>query len=82
MFSQHHHVKVVDVISEKVALIHERKSPIQDEYVEKYVAEKELYLTATLDAKAAYSGADFVVIAFLPTMTATPRISIIQPSKM
>lgn len=63
LLSQHNHVTAVDVIPEKVELINRRKSPIQDEYIEKYLAEKELDLTATLDGKAAYSGADFVVIA-------------------
>lgn len=63
LLSQHHHVTAVDIISEKVELINNRKSPIQDEYIEKYLAEKELDLTATLDAKEAYSDADFVVIA-------------------
>lgn len=59
----HHKVYAVDIIPEKVELINNRKSPIQDEYIEKYLAEKELDLTATLDAKLAYSNADFVVIA-------------------
>lgn len=63
LLSQHHEVKAVDIIPEKVTLINDRKSPIQDEYIEKYLAEKELNLTATLDAKDAYSDADFVVIA-------------------
>ena len=54
LLSQHHHVTAVDVIPEKVALINQRKSPIQDDYIEKYLAEKELYLTATLDGKTAY----------------------------
>lgn len=63
LLSQHHHVTAVDIIPEKVALINNRKSPIQDDYIEKYLAEKELDLTATLDAKTAYSDADFVVIA-------------------
>ena len=63
LLSQHHHVTAVDVVPEKVELINNRKSPIQDEYIEKYLAEKELDLTATLDAKEAYSDADFVVIA-------------------
>ena len=63
LLSQHHHVTAVDIIPEKVELINNRKSPIQDEYIEKYLAEKELNLTATLDAKEAYSDADFVVIA-------------------
>ena len=63
LLSQHHQVVAVDIIPEKVALINKRKSPIQDEYIEKYLAEKELDLTATLDAKEAYSDADFVVIA-------------------
>ena len=63
LLSQHHHVTAVDIVPEKVELINNRKSPIQDEYIEKYLAEKELELTATLDAKEAYSDADFVVIA-------------------
>lgn len=63
LLSQHHHVTAVDTVPEKVELINNRKSPIQDEYIEKYLAEKELDLTATLDAKEAYSDADFVVIA-------------------
>ena len=63
LLSQHHHVTAVDIIPEKVELINNKKSPIQDEYIEKYLAEKELDLTVTLDAKEAYSDADFVVIA-------------------
>ena len=63
LLSQHHKVYAVDIIPEKVELINSRKAPIQDEYIEKYLAEKELDLTATLDAKLAYSNADFVVIA-------------------
>ena len=63
LLSQHHEVMAVDIIPEKVDLINHRKSPIQDEYIEKYLAEKDLNLTATLDAEAAYKDADFVVIA-------------------
>lgn len=63
LLAQHHEVTAVDIIPEKVELINNRKSPIQDEYIEKYLAEKELDLTATLDAEAAYKDADFVVIA-------------------
>ena len=63
LLSQHHQVTAVDVIPEKVDLINRRKSPIQDDYIEKYLAEKELNLTATLDGAKAYSDADFVVIA-------------------
>lgn len=63
LLSQHHQVTAVDIIPDKVDLINNRKSPIQDEYIEKYLSEKKLDLTATLDAKAAYSDADFVVIA-------------------
>lgn len=63
LLSQHHKVTAVDIIPEKVELINNKKSPIQDDYIEKYLAEKELDLTATLDAKKAYSDADFVVIA-------------------
>lgn len=63
LLSQHNEVKAVDIIREKVDLINARKSPIQDEYIEKYLAEKDLNLEATLDAEYAYSDADFVVIA-------------------
>ena len=63
LLSQHHEVMAVDIIQEKVDLINQRKSPIQDEYIEKYLAEKDLNLTATLDAETAYKDADFVVIA-------------------
>lgn len=63
LLSQHHQVTAVDVIPEKVNLINQRKSPIQDDYIEKYLAEKDLNLTATLDGAKAYSDADFVVIA-------------------
>lgn len=65
LLAQHHKVTAVDIIPGKIELINNRKSPIQDDYIEKYLAEKELNLTATLDAKAAYSDADFVVIAAL-----------------
>ena len=63
LLSQHHEVMAVDIIPAKVDLINHKKSPIQDEYIEKYLAEKDLNLTATLDAEAAYKDADFVVIA-------------------
>ena len=63
LLSQHHEVMAVDIIPEKVELINHKKPPIQDEYIEKYLAEKSLNLTATLDAEAAYKDADFVVIA-------------------
>lgn len=63
LLAQHHTVYAVDIVPEKVKLINNRKSPIQDEYIEKYLAEQELDLTATLDAEKAYSDADFVVIA-------------------
>ena len=63
LLAQHNHVMAVDVIPEKVELINNRKSPIQDDYIEKYLAEKELDLTATLDGTAAYKDAEFVVIA-------------------
>ena len=61
LLAQHNKVYAVDIVPEKVELINNRKSPIQDEYIEKYLAEKELDLTATLDAESAYSTADFVV---------------------
>ena len=63
LLSQKHQVTAVDIVPEKVEMINNRKSPIQDEYIEKYLTEKKLNLTATLDAEAAYSDADFVVIA-------------------
>ena len=63
LLSQHHQVTAVDIVPEKVELINNRKSPIQDDYIEEYLAQKELNLTATLDAKTAYTDADFVVIA-------------------
>ena len=66
LLSQHHQVTAVDIVPEKVKMINNRKSPIQDDYIEKYLAEKELNLTATLDAKTAYADADFIVIA-VPT---------------
>ena len=63
LLAQHHKVMAVDILPEKVELINKKKSPIQDDYIEKYLAEKDLDLTVTLDAEAAYSDADFVVIA-------------------
>ena len=63
LLAQHHKVYAVDIVPEKVEMINRHRSPIQDEYIEKYLAEKELDLTATLDAEMAYSAADFVVIA-------------------
>lgn len=63
LLAQHNQVHAVDIVPEKVDLINQRKSPIQDEYIEKYLAEKELDITATLDAEAAYADAEFVVIA-------------------
>jgi UDP-glucose 6-dehydrogenase len=66
----------VDIIPEKVELINNRKSPIQDEYIENYLTEKELDLTATLDAKEAYSDADFVVIAASTNVYSTNRSNV------
>ena len=63
LLSQHHQVTAVDVVKDKVELINNRRSPIQDDYIEQYLAEKELNLTATMDAEAAYQDADFIVIA-------------------
>ena len=63
LLAQHNEVIAVDVIPEKVAKINNKKSPIQDEYIERYLAEKDLNLTATLDGLSAYKDADFVVIA-------------------
>ena len=63
LLAQHNHVVAVDIIPEKIALINQKKSPIQDEYIEKYLSEKELDLTATSDGESAYAEADFVVVA-------------------
>ena len=63
LLAQHNHVVAVDIVPEKVEMINSKKSPIQDEYIEKYLAEKELDLTATLDGEAAYQNADYVIIA-------------------
>ena len=63
LLAQHNHVTAVDVVLEKVELINNKKSPIQDEYIEKYLAEKKLDLTATLDGETAYKNAEYVVIA-------------------
>ncbi len=66
----------IDIVLEKVELINNRKSPIQDDYIEKYFAEKELNLTATLNAKTAYADADFVVIAASTNVYSTNRIDV------
>ena len=76
LLSQHHKVMAVDIVPEKVDLINSKKSPIQDDYIEKYLAEKELDLTATLDAKEAYSDADFVVIAAPTNVYSTNHIDV------
>ena len=81
LLSQHHKVMAVDIVPEKVELINSKKSPIQDEYIEKYLAEKELDLTATLDAKEAYSDADFVVIAAPTNVYSTNRIDVALPKR-
>lgn len=70
LLAQHNEVYTVDIVPEKVEMINHHKSPIQDDYIEKYLAEKKLNLTATLDAKLAYSNADLVVIA-TPTNVCT-----------
>ena len=76
LLSQRHRVTAVDIVPEKVELINNKKSPIQDEYIERYLAEKELNLTATLDAKAAYSDADFVVIAAPTNVYSTKSVAV------
>lgn len=76
LLSQNHKVTAVDIVPEKVEMINNRKSPIQDEYIEKYLAKKELNLIATLDAKAAYSDADFVVIAAPTNVYSTNRSNV------
>lgn len=82
LLSQHHQVTAVDIIPKKVDMINNRKSPIQDEYIEKYLTEKDLDLTATLDAKAAYSDADFVVIAALTNVYSTNRIDVASSKRI
>ena len=76
MLSQHHQVTVVDIVQEKVDLINNLKSPIQDDYVEKYLAEKELDLTATLDAKTVYVDGDFVVIVAPTNVYSTKSVAV------
>ncbi|KUE91090.1 UDP-glucose 6-dehydrogenase [Streptococcus equinus] len=81
LLSQNHKVYAVDIISEKVDLINNRKSPIQDDYIEKYLAEKELNLTATIDPKEAYTNADFVVIVAPTNVYSTNRIDVALPKR-
>lgn len=76
LLSQHHKVYAVDILPDKVELINQKKSPIQDEYIEKYLTEKDLDLTATLDAEKAYSAADFVVIAAPTNVYSTNRSNV------
>ena len=76
LLAQHNQVMAVDIVQAKVDMINNHKSPIQDDYIEKYLAEKELNLTATLDAKEAYSDADFVVIAAPTNVYSTNRIDV------
>lgn len=76
LLSQHHQVTAVDIVQKKVDLINNRKSPIQDDYIEKYIAEKELNLTATLDAKTVYVDGDFVVIAAPTNVYSTNHIDV------
>lgn len=82
LLAQYHQVIAVDVIPEKVDLINQRKSPIQDDYIEKYLAEKELNLTATLDGASAYKDADFVVIAAPTNYDSVKNFSIRTTLKM
>ena len=81
LLSQHHQVVAVDIVQAKVDMINNKKSPIQDDYIEKYLAEKDLNLTATLDAKVAYSDADFVVIAAPTNVYSTNRIDVALPKR-
>ena len=76
LLAQHNVVKAVDIVPEKVELINQKKSPIQDDYIEKYLAEKELNLEATTDAKYAYSDAEFVVIAAPTNVYSTNHIDV------
>lgn len=81
LLAQHHQVTALDIVPEKVEMINNKKSPIRDEYIEKYLAEKELDLTATLDAKEAYSDADFVVIAAPTNVYSTNRTDVALPKR-
>lgn len=81
LLAQHHQVTALDIVPEKVEMINNKKSPIRDEYIEKYLAEKELDLTATLDAKEAYSDADFVVIAAPTNVYSTNHIDVAMSKK-
>ena len=76
LLSQHHQVTAVDTVSEKVDLINNRKSPNQGDYIEKYLVEKELNLTATLDVKTVYSDADFVIITAPTNVYSTNYIDV------
>ena len=76
LLSQHHQVTAVDTVSEKVDLINNRNSPNQGDYIEKYLVEKELNLTATLDVKTVYSDADFVIIAAPTNVYLTNHIDV------
>lgn len=81
LLGQHHKVTAVDIVPEKVELINQKKSPIQDEYIEKYLKEKKLDLTATMDAMKAYSDADFVIIAASTNVYSTNRIDVALPKR-
>ena len=81
LLAQHHQVTALDIVPEKVEMINNKKSPIRDEYIEEYLAEKELDLTATLNAKEAYSDADFVVIAAPTNVYSTNRIDVALPKR-
>lgn len=80
LLSQHHQVTAVDVVPEKVDLINNRQSPIQDNYIEKYLAEKDLHLKATTNGEEAYKNADFIVIAtptnYDPVKTTSTRLTL------
>lgn len=80
LLSQHHQVTAVDVVPEKVNLINNRQSPIQDDYIEKYLAEKDLHLKATTNGEEAYKNADFIVIAtptnYDPVKTTSTRLTL------
>lgn len=80
LLSQHHQVTAVDVVPEKVDLINYRQSPIQDDYIEKYLAEKDLHLKATTNGEEAYKNADFIVIAtptnYDPVKTTSTRLTL------
>ena len=82
LLAQHHHVVAVDIVPERVDMVNNRKSPIQDDYIEDYLAHKELDLQATMDSASAYRDADLWLLQLRPTMTAARTFSTPPPWRM